>query len=335
MKTIRCAVFENHSWPDPGSAEESIYGYRYYTFTSDRHNCAIEVEIISPFRQPKKPCHYYFINDELCDSGFPYLIPFKQRIGILKESPIYIDNLNHRSISRKFPLVITSQKDLYIKNNNYRLIPFSSNFLGFNSQQNINDFALIKKSKLCSMIANLAHDSQIIGYSMRQRVYLDASSYKFVHLYGRSTNPISSKLEALQPYYFSIAMENSSKDYYFTEKIIDCFLTQTIPIYFGCPSIGDYFDKRGILQFANEIEFREIIERLSIELYHDLFCYAKKNLSIAIEKGYSCFDNYLKRVLETVLQEAPPCASPWMINYNIQAKLAAKIRLAGELFNED
>jgi hypothetical protein len=55
----------------------------------------------------------------------------------------------------------------------------------------------------------------------------------------------SSKIEIFETYMFSIVIENSRQIHYFTEKIIDCLLTKTIPIYYGCPNISDYFDTSG------------------------------------------------------------------------------------------
>ena len=46
---------------------------------------------------------------------------------------------------------------------------------------------------------------------------------------------------------FHIAIENVSRDDYFTEKLLDCFLTRTVPIYWGCPNISNYFDAEGII----------------------------------------------------------------------------------------
>jgi len=47
---------------------------------------------------------------------------------------------------------------------------------------------------------------------------------------------------------FHIAIENCRSRYYFTEKLIDCFLTGTVPIYWGCRNLGEYFDMRGVRQ---------------------------------------------------------------------------------------
>ena len=49
------------------------------------------------------------------------------------------------------------------------------------------------------------------------------------------------KYDALIDYKYTICIENCSKKNYFTEKITDAFLCWTIPIYFGCPNISDYF----------------------------------------------------------------------------------------------
>jgi len=49
------------------------------------------------------------------------------------------------------------------------------------------------------------------------------------------------KYPALAPYRYSIAIESTVSPDYWTEKIADCYLTETMPLYFGCPNITDYF----------------------------------------------------------------------------------------------
>tara|TARA_Y100000592_G_C5474605_1_gene321516 strand:- start:208 stop:387 length:180 start_codon:yes stop_codon:yes gene_type:complete len=54
----------------------------------------------------------------------------------------------------------------------------------------------------------------------------------FVEKYGSGAgNPIDKKEEGLTNYLFSLAIENSKIDNYFSEKLLDCFATSTIPIY--------------------------------------------------------------------------------------------------------
>ena len=59
--------------------------------------------------------------------------------------------------------------------------------------------------------------------------------------FGHGFNPVDDKWDALAPYRYSIAFENSRSDYYFTEKLTDCFVAETMPIYYGSRIITDFF----------------------------------------------------------------------------------------------
>lgn len=70
----------------------------------------------------------------------------------------------------------------------------------------------------------------------------------------------------------SIVIENSQQKNYFTEKLLDCLITKTIPIYWGCPNIDDFFETDGwiILTDANaNIAIQKIneIQEFSYEKY--------------------------------------------------------------------
>jgi hypothetical protein len=88
-----------------------------------------------------------------------------------------------------------------------------------------------------------------------------------IDVYGRTYNPIDYKLDGLKEYKFHIVVENTKRDYWFTEKLIDCFVTGTVPIYWGCPSIGDFFDTNGMIIFDNVGELVDIVNNLSIDDY--------------------------------------------------------------------
>jgi Glycosyltransferase family 10 (fucosyltransferase) C-term len=60
-------------------------------------------------------------------------------------------------------------------------------------------------------------------------------------LYGRGFQPVADKWDALAPYRYSIVIENFRNSYYWSEKIADCLLAGTIPFYYGCTRIHDYF----------------------------------------------------------------------------------------------
>ena len=109
---------------------------------------------------------------------------------------------------------------------------------------------------------------------------------------------------------FNIAIENSSENNYFTEKLIDCFRSFTVPIYWGCTNISDYFDVQGMI-VVNDIEnLRELIENLSIKNYiekmpHMINNYEKskyfwdplKNIKDAITKASISFNTSYDEIL--------------------------------------
>lgn len=49
------------------------------------------------------------------------------------------------------------------------------------------------------------------------------------------------KFDALINYRYSLCIENCSKYNYFSEKFTDAILCWSIPIYYGCPNINEYF----------------------------------------------------------------------------------------------
>jgi hypothetical protein len=84
---------------------------------------------------------------------------------------------------------------------------------------------------------------------------------------------------------FGVVIENTSHRGYFTEKIMDCFALKTIPIYWGCSNITDFFDRKGIIQFDNVDDFIYIINNLDKNYYYN-------NLD-AVEKNYQTAINYI------------------------------------------
>ena len=65
----------------------------------------------------------------------------------------------------------------------------------------------------------------------------------------------TAKVVLFTEYQFSIIVENTKESNYFSEKLIDCLLMKTIPIYWGCPTVSKWFDTTGwICIESNTIE---------------------------------------------------------------------------------
>lgn len=129
------------------------------------------------------------------------------------------------------------------------------------------------KSELVSIIAS--NKSHLQGH--QQRLHMINQLKEYAPLFGRGFNEIEFKEEALANYMFSVAIENA--DNWFTEKLLDCFLTGTIPIYYGTPSVGKWFNTDGIIFLEDGFD----IESLSKDLYLSKMDAIKENFEKAKE----------------------------------------------------
>ena len=77
-------------------------------------------------------------------------------------------------------------------------------------------------------------------------------------LFGKGINFISDKWDGLSDYRYSIALENYSGKNYWTEKIGDCFLSYTVPIYFGCENLSSFFPKDSFIQIDIENPYQSL-----------------------------------------------------------------------------
>ncbi len=71
-----------------------------------------------------------------------------------------------------------------------------------------------------------------------------------IDLFGRAVQFIEDKWDGLAPYKYSLAIENSSSPDYWTEKIADCFLSWSVPIYYGCTNLEDYFPSDSFIRIS-------------------------------------------------------------------------------------
>lgn len=92
-----------------------------------------------------------------------------------------------------------------------------------------------------------------------------------LHWYGRGNIYLENKWDGLAPYKYSIAIENSTHVHYWTEKIADCFLAYTLPIYYGCSNIEEYFPPGSFIPInINDLkESVSIIEQAIAENWYE------------------------------------------------------------------
>lgn len=81
---------------------------------------------------------------------------------------------------------------------------------------------------------------------------------------------------------FHICVENIKENNWYTEKIGEAFCTKTVPIYWGCPNIEEFYDKRGIITFNTEEELVQIVNSLTPDTYNNMRPYIEYNYQISL-----------------------------------------------------
>lgn len=89
-----------------------------------------------------------------------------------------------------------------------------------------------------------------------------------IDLYGRAVSAIPDKWDGLASYRYALAIENSQSPDYWTEKLADCFLARTIPLYYGCLNLEDYFPREAFIRIAIDRP-QATLEQIRDILRHD------------------------------------------------------------------
>ena len=109
--------------------------------------------------------------------------------------------------------------------------------------------------------------------------------------YKNNVGRVKNKIKFLSSYKFSIAMENTEGNGYLSEKIVESFLSGTIPIYYGDYMADEYINPksfilvRGKNDMFKKIDYIKKIDNID-ELYEKIL-----NQDIFI-------DNYYKEEIE-------------------------------------
>jgi hypothetical protein len=221
-------------------------------------------------------------------------------IFIQVEPNIIINNENYLIQNHeKYHTIITFNKNVLEKCPNARHYIYGTSWIDKSHYNNINTD--LKKFKI-SNLSGTKLINKAPGHVLRQIIhYKQQSLQEFPITFFRSFNqkphisdygnnpflPKDDKISLFEEFQFSIVIENSKQDNYFTEKIMDCILTKTIPIYWGCPNIQEYFDTTGwiILETGH---FEEIVSKLRLlnENYY-------LNYKDTIEKNYQKAQEYI------------------------------------------
>jgi len=220
------------------------------------------VRDIGNFRGP-----VFFSHEKMLDLNLE--VPKRFRFGLLVESETQARRL-YRSIDKvmdEYSLVFTHSRRLLRLFQNARWIPGGGCWIG-GAFGGGDQPAIFEKSKNISMVTSnkQASADHILRYKLARQIERKLPSVEvYRQLGGSMRSPIQLTtgresvflgphilaLEYLKEYRYSIVIENNRDDLYFTEKILNCFATGTVPIYRGARSISTLFDGRGIIPWSS------------------------------------------------------------------------------------
>lgn len=132
------------------------------------------------------------------------------------------------------------------------------------------DWGIKSKTKNASML--IGNKMSTEGHRIRHEIADMLERIGFpVDFYGNRGTPTDyspqTKLQVLADYRFSIVTETCREDNLFTEWLLDCFAVGTIPVFWGCPNVSDYFNEEGVASFANLGELIRTLPYLTVENY--------------------------------------------------------------------
>lgn len=196
-------------------------------------------------------------------------------------------------------IVTNEHKFDYILTHDENLLQRGEKYLKYvvgQSRVSDEDARFYPKSKLTSMIASFKMMSE--GHRFRHEVVNALHRKHEFDLWGSGYNPFQHKTQALADYCFSISIINCRRPDYFTEVLIDNFRVGTVPILWGCPNIGEYFNEGGIISFETIEELDNILTNLTVDDYLSRVEAIRENFELA--KKYLCTDDIVADILSNI-----------------------------------
>ncbi len=220
----------------------------------------------------RHPSHFQWCRDDDCDSLYtwftnwtlrdPRLHGYPASVAWLLEPPS-IEEWPYKWViknRRLFDAVLTyDARLLELDDNVFKFCPHGGSWIDWDLWK-----VYRKKSDICMIISD---KDEAVGHQMRQDIVEVFKGYRDIKMFGPSHTRLDRKIDALRHYRYAIVVESIKMDYYFSEKLIDCFATGTVPIYWGCPSISDYFDYEGIISFNDLGQLSRIINSVGVADY--------------------------------------------------------------------
>ncbi len=162
-----------------------------------------------------------------------------------------------------------------------------------------NDLSKFKSQTLSTVLSSLYHMEghkkriDFVKYLQRNNVEIDVfgKDNKFEFKNHKGELPSHNKNLGIIPYKYTFIAENCNIDNYFTEKIIDAILGETLCFYWGCDNIEKFIDKNSFIRLDLdnfETSMNIVIESIKNNEWEKRLEFIKKE-KIKILNHYSFF----------------------------------------------
>jgi len=221
---------------------------------------------------------------------------------VLEEPNEYFDNHRWAIENQSQFSAIFTWDDMVLNNcSNALLLPYGESWVDADGFDVINrkhdkkfEISFLRGNNLKTYGHSIRHEL----YNRRNEISAPISFHSNIIVNNNKTinDLITGKIDVLENFKYNISIENVSRNGYFTEKLIDCFLMRTIPIYWGCSNINAYFDVSGMILVQNVDTLIYECNRLSDGDYESRLESIERNYNIALK-----YKNYVRRIKQLVI----------------------------------
>jgi len=161
---------------------------------------------------------------------------------------------------------------------------------------------MVSAKNMCSITQNvkLFCSSKIMCLNHRLRINIGSymsrkhTEFNFVLVKSAVQADYPSLRDQMVDCLYCVIIENLADPYYFTEKLIACFASRTVPILYGScyPNIEE-LDKRGILYFHTVEDLEILMDSCDEAKYKSLSDSIEHNYSIVCQERYKSLEHQL------------------------------------------
>lgn len=186
-----------------------------------------------------------------------------------------------RNNHQHFEKIFTFSENLLSISPVFKYVPYGTTWIREDERK------IYNKTKNVSLIASAKNLTE--GHKLRHECARAHGSR--MTLMGGGYHAFKNKVDGLKDFRYSVVIENSRINSYFSEKLLDCLLTGTIPIYWGFPKAKELFDPDGFLFFSNAGELGSVLEKATLQEYEKKKTAIQNNFIKAQE--YICIEKHL------------------------------------------